>query len=363
MAVAVAGERPINLRDAKPEEKLGSSPAVPSNPNSRKGRAASPLWQGREKMDAIVVGIDVSKDKLDIAFRPGGETFVVERNASGLEELTERLRSRPVRVVAIEATGGFETVAAASLFGAGLPVVVVNPANVRAFAQALGKRAKTDPIDAAVIAHFAEATKPEVRPLPDEATRLLSDLVARRRQIVEMIKAEQQRRQRATNKRLVKSLDRLLKALQKELSDIDEQIYECVRSSPKWRETADLLMTVPGVGPVIASTLIAELPELGTLDRRQIAALAGLAPWTRRSGKWQGKCMIGGGRANVRAALFMGALVAGQYNPVLKSYHDRLIAAGKVKLVAVIAVARKLLTILNAIARDRKPWSPEAAHV
>ena len=252
-------------------------------------------------------------------------------------------------------TGGFETVVAASLHAAGLPVVVVNPAQVRAFAQALGKRAKTDPIDAAVIAHFAEATKPEVRPLPDAETERLADLVARRRQIIGMIAAERQRDKRAT-KRMRQSIARLVAALNAELAVLDQDITDAVRGSPAWREKEDLLASVPGVGPVIARTLIAELPELGGLDRRQVAALAGLAPFTRQSGQWRGKSFIGGGRATVRTALFQGALSAFRWNPTLKQFHQRLIAAGKPKMVALIAVARKLLTILNAILRDRIPW-------
>jgi transposase len=235
---------------------------------------------------------------------------------------------------------------------------VVNPAQVRAFAQALGKRAKTDPIDAAVIARFVTATTPEVRPLPDEQTRALADLVARRRQIVQMIVAERQRQKRATLRRLQRSIHRLLAALEKELNELDKALDDAVRGSPAWRQNEDLLKSVPGVGSVIARTLMAELPELGTLDRREIAALAGLAPWTRQSGKWKGKSFIGGGRSSVRAALFPGALVAARCNPALKAFRQRLIEAGKPKIVATIAVARKLLTILNAIIRDQKPWHP-----
>ena len=307
-------------------------------------------------MDFIAVGIDVSKDHLDIAVRPGGEAFTVERNAAGVEQLAERLRTLSPHVVALEATGGFETVAAATLAAAGLPVVIVNPAQVRSFAKAIGQRAKTDPIDAGVISHFAEATKPQVRPLPDEATRLLADLVARRRQIVEMIGAERQREQRIAVAHLRKSIARLVKALEKELASLNTDIDDAVRGSPVWREKEDLLKSVPGVGVVIASTLIAELPELGSCSRRQIAALAGLAPFTRQSGQWRGKSFIGGGRETVRTALFMGAMVAMQHNPVLKAFFDRLVDAGKPKMIALIAVARKLLTILNAILRDNRPW-------
>ncbi len=307
-------------------------------------------------MDSITVGIDVSKDRLDVAVRPSGESFAVERNAAGLERLTARLSELSPYIVALEATGGFETVAAAALAAAGLPVVVVNPAQIRAFAKAIGRRAKTDPIDAAVIAHFAEATKPELRPLPDEATRLLADLVARRRQIIAMIGAERQREKRTTAARPKKSIARLLKALEKELASLDADLDDTVRGSPAWREKEDLLASVPGVGPTIARTLIADLPELGRLNRKEIAALAGLAPFTRQSGQWHGRSFIGGGRTAVRTALFMGAMVAKQHNPVLKAFFDRLVAAGKPKMVALIAVARKLLTILNAILRDNRPW-------
>jgi transposase len=307
-------------------------------------------------MEIIAVGIDVSKDRLDVAVRPSGQAFSVERNAAGIDSLIVRLRELAPPIIALEATGGFETVVTAGLASAGLPVVVVNPGQVRAFAKALGQRAKTDPIDAALIAHFAEATKPEVRPLPDEATQMLADLVARRRQLIEMIVAERQRERRATRPHLKKSMARLIKTLEKELSSLDTDIDDAVRGSPAWREKEDLLRTVPSVGPAIARTLIAELPELGRLNRKEIAALAGLAPFTRQSGQWHGKSFIGGGRTTVRTVLFMGALVAKRHNPVLKVFFDRLVAAGKPKMVALIAVARKLLTILNAIIRDSRPW-------
>lgn len=314
-------------------------------------------------MDAVIVGIDVAKDKLDVRARPSGERFVVARDGAGIDELIVRLRALKATIVGLEATGGYETVVAASLSAAALPVVIVNPAQVRAFANALGRRAKTDPIDADVIAHFMEATKPAVRPLPDEATRQLADLVGRRSQIMAMMMAERQRKNRNANKRLLASIERVLKTLQQELSDIEGQIQQSVRATPLWREKDNLLESVPGVGPTIAGRLIAEMPELGKLDRRQIAALAGLAPWTRESGKWKGKSFIGGGRAGVRSALFMGAMVAIKHNPVLKAFYDRLIGAGKCKMAALIAVARKLLTILNAILRDGKPWNPEQARV
>ncbi len=312
-------------------------------------------------MDATIVGIDVSKNRLDVAVRPTGEVFAVARDAEGLDTLVTRLKPLAAAVVAVEATGGYETVVAASLAAAGLPVVVVNPAQVRSFAHALGKRAKSDPIDAQVIAHFVEATRPAIRPLPDAETRLFADLMARRRQIVAMMVAESQRQKVVADKRLQKSIARLLAALQKELSSLEALIDEAVRGSPAWRDKEDLLASVPGIGKVIARTLIAELPELGTLDRRQVAALAGLAPWTRQSGTWKGKSFIGGGRADVRAALFIGAMTAARHNPELKAFRDRLVQAGKPKLVALVATARKLLTILNAIIRDRQPWRQQSA--
>lgn len=309
-------------------------------------------------MDASFVGIDASKDRLDVHVLPSGEAFAVARNGDGLAVLNRRLGALGVATIGLEATGGFETVAVASLAGAGLPVVVINPAQIRAFARALGQRAKTDPIDAAVIARFVQATRPEQRRLPDAQTRTLADLVARRRQIVAMIVAERHREKRVTLRRIRRSIGRLLAALEKELGELDQELDETVRGSPAWRRHEDLLKSVPGVGPIIARTLLAELPELGTLDRRQIAALAGLAPWTRQSGTWRGRSCIGGGRASIRAALFVGALTAIRHNPTLKAFAQRLRDAGKPKMLTLIAVARKLLTILNAIIREQKPWLP-----
>lgn len=307
-------------------------------------------------MDAPVVGIDVSMDRLDVHVLPSGEAFFVANDAIGVETLAGRLAGLGATVVALEATGGFEMFAASALSASGLPVVVVNPAQVRSFADALGKRAKTDTIDAAVIARFAVASGVKARPLADEQTRLLGDLVTRRRQIMAMIVAEEARLKRAANRQLKKSISRLLVALRRELETLDEDLDSQVRASPLWRIKENLLASVPGIGKGIARTLIAELPELGSLTARQIASLAGLAPFTRQSGKWRGKSFISGGRASVRAALFMGALVASRHNPVLKAFRDKLVAKGKPKIVAIIATARKLLTILNAIIRDQKPW-------
>jgi transposase len=241
-----------------------------------------------------------------------------------------------------------------------LPVVVVNPKQVHNYAKALGVNAKTDAIDASVIARFAEATKPEIRPLPDAETLALADLLARRRQVVQMITAEKNRALRVgANKALEKSIRRISDALERELERLDHDIDTTVKGSPLWREKEDLLASVPGIGKVIARTLMAEMPELGKLDRKQIAALAGLAPWTQQSGKWRGKSFTSGGRSVCRTVLFLGALSAARYNPDLKAFSQRLLNAGKPKMVVLIAVARKLLTILNAILRETKPWTPK----
>lgn len=313
-------------------------------------------------MDAVFVGIDVSKDQLDVAVHPAGEPFVVARNPQGLRDLVARLAPLAPATIALEATGGYETIVTASLAAAGLPVVVVNPAQIRAFANAINQRAKTDPLDARLIARFVAATRPPLRPLPDAQTQHLGELLVRRGQIIEMIGAERQRRQRLTERQTGRSVERLLVALNKELAKLDRHIDAAVRASPAWRAKEDLLVSVPGVGRIIARTLLAELPELGTLDRRRIAALAGLAPWTRRSGRWKGQSRIGGGRARARAALFMGAMVGARHNPVLKAFRDHLVADGKPRLAALLAAAHKLLTILNAILRDGVPWrQPEHA--
>ena len=309
-------------------------------------------------MDAIYVGIDVSKDRLDVHVRPSGEAFAVARDGKGLEELVARLVGCSPALIAVEATGGFETIVAAALAGAQLPLVVVNPAQIRHFAQAVGQRAKTDPIDAAVIARFVEAVKPEPRAMPDQEARLLAELVSRRRQIIEMIVAERQREKRAENVRVRKSLARHIKVLEKELLEIDNDIDTLVRGSPVWRAKEELLVSFPGVSHTLARTFLAEVPELGTLNRRQIASLAGLAPFTRQSGRWKGKSMIGGGRAALRAGLYMAALSASQHHPQLKAFYRRLLADGKPKMVALIAVARKVITILNAMLRDQKQWQP-----
>ena len=305
---------------------------------------------------SICVGIDVSKSRLDVHLRPSGESFAVARDGKGLENLVERLAPLDVALIVLEATGGFETTVAAALAGAGLPLAVVNPRQIRDFARALGKLAKTDAIDAEVIAVFAEKIRPQARPVAAPQAQRLAELVTRRRQIVEMIGMEQNRRRRAADKRLGRQLARHVAFLERELGDIDADIDASVRASPAWRETEDLLISVPGVGPVTARTLIAELPELGKLDRRKLAALVGVAPFNRDSGTWRGRRMIGGGRTSVRNALYMAALVATKHNPVIKEAYQRLTARGRPKKVAIIACLRLLLTILNAILRTKTRW-------
>jgi transposase len=307
----------------------------------------------------ITVGIDVSKARLDVHVHPAGDAFAVGNDEAGVAELIERLgRLDRLGSIGIEASGRYERLAVAALASADLPVVVLNPAQVRHYAQAIGLKAKTDPIDARLIALFVEAVRPEHRPLPEQETRELAALMARRRQIVAMLAAERARRQQAVAGLARVSIARSITFLEDELKALDLEIDKTVRGTPVWREREDLLASVPGIGKTIARTLLAELPELGSLNPKQIAALAGLAPYTRQSGKWRGRSFIGGGRTVVRTALFMGALVAARYNPVLKAFRDRLVATGKPKLVAIIATARKLLVILNAILRDQKPWTP-----
>jgi transposase len=307
-------------------------------------------------MEQVYVGIDVAKDRLDVHVRPSGEAFPVTRDGKGLADLVGRLQALSPAMIVMEATGGFETVVAGALVGAQLRLAVVNPRQIRDFARALGRLAKTDALDAEVIALFAERVPIEPRPLPDAEARQLSELVARRRQLIEMMTMERNRRRTLTNPRLLKSVDRLLVTLQKELTELDDDLDDTIRGTPAWRETEDLLTSVPGVGDKLARTLIADLPELGRLSRRQIAALVGVAPLNRDSGTMRGRRTTWAGRAKVRATLYMAALVASRHNKTLKSFYQRLLQAGKPKKLALTAVMRKLLTILNAMIRERTPW-------
>jgi transposase len=307
-------------------------------------------------MGQAFVGIDVAKDRLDVHVRPSEEAFAVARDHEGLVALTERLAVLEPRLVVLEATGGFELTVAATLVAAGMPLAVVNPRQIRDFARATGQLAKTDALDAKAIANFAAKIQPEPRPVPDEQARTLGELVARRRQVIDMMTAERNRRRQLTNRRLIKSIDRLLTVLQRELTELEADLGKGIRGTPAWRERDELLRSVPGVGNVVARTLIADLPELGRLDRKQIAALVGVAPLNRDSGTMRGKRTTWGGRAKVRNVLYMAALVASRRNPVLKAFYQRLLRAGKAKKLALTAVMRKLLTILNAMARENRRW-------
>lgn len=302
------------------------------------------------------VGIDVAKKQLDVHIRPAGTFFTVTRDGPGLDDLVQRLQALPLQLIVLEATGGFEAVVSATLAGAGLPVVVVNPRQIRDFAKACGRLAKTDRLDAAIIALFAERVRPELRPLADEATRHLGELAARRRQIVEMINAEGNRLKQARLKAVQRRLAAHLAWLQQELSSLEAEIETTIRDSPLWSDREALLTSVPGVGPTVARSLMAELPELGQLDRRALAALVGVAPMNRDSGGYRGSRRICGGRGTVRAALFMAAWVGSRCNPLLKAFHDRLRAAGKPRKVALVACMHKLLSILNAIVHSGTKW-------
>jgi transposase len=302
------------------------------------------------------VGIDVGKAHVDTYVCPDGTAFRVARDPAGLDNLLARLTPFAPVLIVLEATGGYERVVAAALCGAGLPVAVVNPRQVRDFARATGQLAKTDRLDARINARFAAAVRPEERPAPDAATRHLGELVARRRQLVEMISAETMRSYQATNETIRHRLEAHLDWLRAELDQFDADLDAAVRASPIWLERAALLLTVPGVGQATTRTLLAELPELGCLDRRRIAALAGLAPFAHDSGQHRGTRHIRGGRGTVRAALYMAAWVGSRYNPVLKRIYERLRAAGKSRKVALVACMRRLLTMLNAMIRSNTPW-------
>lgn len=301
------------------------------------------------------VGIDVSKKCLDVVLRPSGEYLEATNDEQGIRSLVARLEEACPALVVLEATGGLEQTVAAALALASIPVAVVNPRQVRDFAKAVGHLAKTDKIDAAVLSHFAEAVRPEPRPLADEDARELHALVLRRRQILDMITAESNRARTAP-----KSLKRRIKAhlrwLKKELERANEDLERAVRESPVWREKDDLLRSVPGVGPTLSATLIAELPELEHLDRRRLAALVGVAPLNRDSGTLRGIRTTWGGRSSVRKTLYMATLSATRSNPAIQEFYRRLVAAGKPKKVALTACMRKLLAIVGAVLRNRSPW-------
>jgi transposase len=307
---------------------------------------------------SMVIGIDVAKEHLDIHVRPTDEAWRVSNDDAGLITLVTRLRALGPLVIVLEASGGYEIPLTAALASAALPVAVVNPRQIRAYARAVGQLAKTDRLAAHVIALFAEAVRPAARPVPDEQARALGELIARRRQLVDMLVAEQNRRPLVRDRRLQRHVDAHIAWLEEALRRLDHDLTTLIRTTPAWREADDLLRSVPGIGPVTACTRIADLPELGRLDRRRIAALAGLAPFARDSGAFRGRRMIAGGRPQVRRVLYMATLAAIRFNPAIREFHQRLVAAGRPGKVAVTAAMRKLLTILNAMLRDRRPWQP-----
>jgi len=303
----------------------------------------------------VFVGMDVSKAELEIAVRPHGTRWSVPRSEKRLPQLVEQLRQLcPVRVV-LEATGGLELPVAGALAAANLPVVVINPRQARDFAKATGRLAKTDPIDAAVLAHLGEALQPDVRPLPDAATQELASLLTRRRQIVDMITAEKNRLA-AASARVRPGISSHIAWLQTQLEGFDDDLRSALREHQVWRDKDALLQSVPGVGPVLSVTLLAKLPELGTLDRRQIACLTGVAPLNRDSGQYRGQRRVWGGRSDVRSVLYMATLAASRWNPAIRAFYQRLLAAGKKPKVAITACMRKLLTILNAMVKSGQPW-------
>jgi transposase len=310
----------------------------------------------------MLVGIDVAKAELVVATRPDGERWTVANDERGMRTLVERLRGAPPELIVLEATGGYELLCVAALAAAGLPVVVVNPRQVRDFAKATGQLAKTDRIDADILALFAERVRPEVRPLPDADAQELDALLARRRQLLEMLQAERNRLGQVFGRgkqRVKKSLKGHIAFLERELKIADMDLGDMIHRSPAWRERDDLLQSVPGVGRVLSFTLLAELPELGQLSRRQIAKLVGVAPLSRDSGTLRGRRFVQGGRAPVRAVLYMSALVATKRNAAIRAFYARLLAAGKPKKLALVACMRKLLTILNTMARTHQRWSSD----
>jgi transposase len=309
----------------------------------------------------MFVGIDVSKHQLDVHVRPSGQEWSVPNDANGHRRLVEQLAAVGPTLVVVEATGGYQAAVAAELAAAKISVAVVNPRQVRDFAKATGTIAKTDSIDAAVLAHFAEAVRPEARPLPDELTLEIQALVVRRRQLIDMRTAEKNRLDTCRVVAVRRNIQKMINTLDKQIGKVDDDIDTTIRNSPVWREREDLLSTVKGVGSTTARTMLTQLPELGRLNRREIAALVGVAPFNDDSGKRRGRRSIRGGRSEVRAVLYMATVCAARYNPQIRTLYERLLVAGKKPKVALIACARKLLTILNAMMRTNQAWRLDAA--
>jgi transposase len=344
---------------AKTVVQHGSPHRLFHKPERLPGRFKARIPQGREMEEPMsteyFVGIDVSKDTLDVCVYPTQDTFRVPNSPDGLDELMKRLKPIEPRLIVFEATGGYETLAVSSLAAAGLPVVVINPRQIRDFAKSIGRLAKTDVIDAGVIARFASAVRPELRPLKDSPSQELTGLVTRRRQIVGMIVAENNRLNAAT-RRNRRDIQAHIRWLQKRQDQIDDEIKRNIKNSPLWRTTDQILQSASGVGPATSSTLISCVPELGQLNGKKIACLIGVAPLNRDSGRFKGRRMIWGGRAQVRAVLYMSTLSAIRFNPIIRQFYQRLKEAGKCFKVAMVACMRKLLVILNAMVRNQTKW-------
>lgn len=308
------------------------------------------------------IGVDVSKDSLDVCLRPEGKKWSIEYNDKEIKSLVKQLLAIEPSLIVIEATGGLEIQLVSQLAAAKLPVVVCNPRQIRDFAKATGKLAKTDKIDAEVIAHFADAIRPEIRPLKDEQTQKLTELLARRSQLVDMLTAEKNRLQQATTT-LKKDIQSHITWLEKHLENIEVDLKELIKETPVWREKDKIIQSIPGVGPIMSSVLLSCLPELGTINRRQVASLVGVAPFNRDSGKFKGKRAIWGGRASVRSVLYMCALTAIRCNPIIKSFYNRLIKAGKLPKVAITACMRKLLVTLNVMVKNGTAWGQNISEI
>lgn len=316
----------------------------------------SALNRSRSKVSPRWWGVDVASQKLDLGCCDEDQVLSFDNTADGVERLLARVAQGPAAMIVVEATGGYEAALVARLFAADLPVVVINPRQLRAFSTAVGELAKTDRIDAQMIARFGRDVRPEIRPLATEKQRLLADLSARRQQLLELRTAETNRRHRAARPQLQESIDAVLQVLDEQIADVDRLLAELIQADPAWQSRDALLQSVKGLGPATSQALVADLPELGRLDHKQIAKLVGVAPLNRDSGKMRGRRTIAGGRASVRSALYMAAFNAMRCNPQIRSFYQRLRMAGKAYKVAITACMRKLLTILNAIIRDAKPW-------
>lgn len=312
----------------------------------------------------LFIGIDVSKATLEVAVLPGEQTFAVANNEEGIQELIAKLHQLGApKIILMEATGGFERRPLALLGAAGLPVTAINPRNARDFAKSIGLLAKTDRVDAKALALFAQRNQPPCRPLPDEQTRALQDLIVRRRQMLDMLSAEQSRLPVVENPKVRREIQTHIAWLKKRIHVVDYDLDQTIKNSPAWQPKSELLRSARGVGPVMVSTIIGQLPELGMLTNKQIAALVGVAPFNRDSGTIRGRRCIWGGRAEVRNVLYMATLAAIRFNPTIRGFYKRLCQAGKLRKVALIASMRKFLTILNAMVRDQTPWRPSTVEV